>query len=80
MKNFCQCLRKHARSMINFKKKKMKLLKNERKAPYKKVKICYICGEKFEDKYANNKKDPIFRDSCHYASNYSGAAHSISLP
>ena len=50
MKKFCECLKKHAGRMINFEKKKMKLLTNERQKSYENAKICYICREKFEDK------------------------------
>ena len=56
IKKFCECLKKHARRIINFKKKKMKLLTNEQQESYEKAKICYICGIKFEDKYINDKK------------------------
>ena len=35
------------KEIINFKKKKIKSLTNEQQQPYKKVKICHICREKF---------------------------------
>ena len=34
----------------------MKLLSKERQESYQKAKIFYICGEMFEDKYANDKR------------------------
>ena len=34
----------------------MQLLTNEQQKSYEYVKICYMCKEKFEDKYANDKK------------------------
>ena len=34
----------------------MKLLTNEQQKSYEKTKIFYICGEKFEDNYATDKK------------------------
>ena len=42
--------------IINFKKKKMKLLTKERQESYKNAKICYICKEKFEKKYFKDTK------------------------
>ena len=42
--------------IINFKKKNMKLLTKEQQESYKNEKICYICIEKFEDKYLKDKK------------------------
>ena len=42
----------------------MKLLQDKQQESYEKTKICYICGKKFEDKYANNKKYHKVRDHC----------------
>ena len=67
MKKFCEFLREHAMKIINSKKKKKKLLT-------KRAIICYICKEKFENKYLKDKK---CRDHCHYTGEYRGAAHSI---
>ena len=53
---FCEFLREHARKTINFKKKKMKLLTKELQKSYENAKICYICKEKFENKYLKDKK------------------------
>ena len=44
---------------------------------YENAKICYICKEKFEDKYAKDKKYHKVRDNCHYIGEYRGSAHSI---
>ena len=55
MKKFCKCLKKYARRINNFLKKEMKLLTSEQQELDEKAKICYICWEKFEDKYANAK-------------------------
>ena len=71
MKKFCEFLREHAMKIINFKKKKMKLLTKERQESDENAKNCYICKEKFEDKYCK------VRDHCHYTGEYRGAAHSI---
>ena len=56
MKKFCESLTEHKMEIINFKKKKMKLLANEQQILYQNAKICYICKEKFEDEHAKNKK------------------------
>ena len=46
MKKFCELLRKHAMKIINFKKKKMKLLTKEQQESHENAKICYICKGK----------------------------------
>ena len=51
MKKFREVLREHAMTIINFKKKKMKLLTKEQQESYENAKICYICKEQFEIKY-----------------------------
>ena len=71
MEKFCPSLREHAMKIINFKKKKMKLLTKEQQESDENAKICYICKEKFENKYFK------VRDHCHYTGEYRGAAHSI---
>ena len=43
-------------NIINFKKKKLKLLTKEQPESNENAKICYICKEKFENKYVKNKK------------------------
>ena len=50
IKKFCKSLRGHAMEIINFKKKKMKVLRKEQQESYEKAKICHICKEKFKDK------------------------------
>ena len=62
--------------MINFKKKKMKLLTNKQHGSYENAKTCYICKEKLEDKYAKDK-DLKVRDHFHYTDEYRGDAHSV---
>ena len=56
MKKFCESLRELAMKMINFKKKKMKLFTKEQQESYKNATSCYICNEKFENKYLKDKK------------------------
>ena len=66
MKKFCESLREHTMKIINFKKKKMKLLTTEQQESYENAKICYICKEKFRNKSLKDKKDRQFRNYCHY--------------
>ena len=56
MKKFRESLREHANEIINFKKKNVTLLTNEQQNSYQNSKICYICKEKFENKYVKYKK------------------------
>ena len=44
---------------------------------YENVNICYICKEKFENKYLKDKKYCKVRDHYHYTGEYRGAAHNI---
>ena len=59
-------------NIINFKKKKMKLLTKGQQESYENSKICYICKEKFENKYVKDKKYCKARDNCHYTGEYRG--------
>ena len=77
MKKFYESLREHAMKIINFKKKKMKLLTKEQQESYENTKICLICKEKFENKLLKDKKYRKVRDHFHNAGKYRGAAHSI---
>ena len=43
MNKFCKFLREDAMKIINFKKKKMKLLTKDQQESYENAKICYIC-------------------------------------
>ena len=56
MKKFCESLTEHPLETINFKKKKIKLLTEEYQESYENEKVCYICKEKFENKYVKVKK------------------------
>ena len=46
MEKFCESLREHTINLINFKKKRMKLLTKEQHQSYENTKICYIYKEK----------------------------------
>ena len=63
--------------IINFRKKKIKLLTKEQHYLYENAQICYIHKEKFENKYGKNTKYCNGRDHCYYIVKYRGAAHSI---
>ena len=54
MNKFCESLREYGIKIINF--QKMKLLTNKQQELYENAKICYICKEKFEDKYIKDTK------------------------
>ena len=73
MKKFCESLREHAMKIMNFKKKKVKLLTKEQQESYENAKICYICKEKIENKYLKDKKYHKVRDHCHHAGEHRGA-------
>ena len=66
VKKFCESLRDHAMKIITFKKKKVKLLIKELQQSYENVEICFICKEKFENKYLKDKKYCTVKDHCHY--------------
>ena len=55
----------------------MKLLTKEHRESYENAKICYICKEKFENKYVNDKKYCKVRGLSHYTGEYVGAVHSV---
>ena len=71
LKKFCEFLREHGMEIINFrKKKKMNLLIKDHQESYKNAKLCYICKEKFENKYLKYKKYCKVRNHCHYTGEY----------
>ena len=74
---FEKVLRIFKRTHNENKKNKKMLLAKEQQELYENGKICYICKEKFENKYLKDKKYLKVRDHCHYTGEYRGAAHSI---
>ena len=75
MKNFFESLREHTMKIINFKKKKMKLLTKEQQESYENAKVGY--KEKIENKYLKDKKYYKVRDHCHCTGEYRGVVHNI---
>ena len=63
--------------IIDFKNKKMELLIKKKQESYENAKICYICKQKFVNKYLKDKKYCKFRDHCHHTGEQRRAAHSI---
>ena len=55
----------------------MKCLTKKQQESYENVKICYVCKEKFANKYLKDKKYCKVRDHCHYKGQYRGGAHSV---
>ena len=76
MKRFCEFLREHEMKIINFKKKK-NLLTKEQQESYENAKNCYICKKKRENNYLKDRKYREVRYHCQYTGEYRGAAHSI---
>ena len=78
MKKFCESLREHAMKIINFKRKKMKLLKKEQQKSYENVKICCICRKEkeIENKYLKDNKYHKNTDHYHYTGEYRVSEHS----
>ena len=56
MKKFSESLRERTMEIISFKKKNMKLFLKEQQESCENAKICYICKQKFENKYVKDKK------------------------
>ena len=54
----------------------MKLLTKEQEESYENAKICYICKEKFENKYFEDEKYRRVRDHCHNTGEYRDAVNS----
>ena len=77
MKNFFESLREHGMKIIKFKNKKFKLLTKEQQESYENARICYVCKEKFKNKYLTEKKYRKFGDHYYHIGEYRGAVHSI---
>ena len=55
MRKFFEFLRKQVMKIINFKKKKLKLLTKGQQESYENTKIGHICRRKIENKYLKGK-------------------------
>ena len=74
-KRFCQDLKKHARSIIDFEKKELPVLNGDKEFKHHMSTEYYICEKKF---YQDKKNSYIeVRDHCHYTGKHRGAAHKI---
>ena len=62
--------------IINFRKKKVKLLTKEPHESYENAKTYCICEEEPENKYLKDKIYDRVRDHCHYTGEYRSDAHS----
>ena len=76
MKRFCKDLKDHATKIINYEKKKMIPLTDEKNQSYEKRKVCYICKKGFTTDNDNKKYHKV-RGRCHYTGKYRGAVHGV---
>ena len=56
IKRVCEFLREHSMKIINFKKKKMKLLTKEQQESYENTKKYYICKKIYKKKTFEDEK------------------------
>ena len=77
MKKFRESLRKHAKNIMGFEKKKMLPLTKEELKSHQDAKVCYICRERILQKLSKSISYWKVIDHCHYIGKYRGAAHSI---
>ena len=77
MKKFFKSLKKHAAELINFVKKKIKLLTDEQEKSYERLKISYICEKEFEKDDTKDGKNFKVINHCSYIDECRIAAHSI---
>ena len=76
MKRICKDLKDHATKIINYEKKKMIPLTDEKNQSYEKRKVCYICKKGFTTDNDNKKYHKV-RGHCHYTGKYRGAVHGV---
>ena len=55
MKTFCESLRDHAKSIIDFEKKKMSPLTKEELKSHQDAELCYICRKRILKTFSNDK-------------------------
>ena len=76
MKRFCNDLKEHATEIINYEKKEMKPLTDEKNKSYLNQEVCYIRNKGFGTDDNNNNYYKV-KDHCHYTGKYRRAAHNI---
>ena len=76
MERFCKKLKENVIKIINYEKKEMIPLTDEKNKSYKKQRACYICKKEFSTDYDNKKYHKV-RDQYHYTGKFRGAAHNI---
>ena len=80
MEKFSKDLKNQAIKLINYEKKEMILLTNDKKKFYEKQKVCCICKKEFCTDKTYEKEFKLIqkvRYHCHYTGKFRGAAHSI---
>ena len=80
MEKFCKNFRDQAMKIINYEKKEMIPLTNEKKESYEKQKVFYICEKEFCTDESDRSKFKILhkaKDHCHYTGKLREAAHNI---
>ena len=70
MEKICGSLTEREKNIIDFEKKKMLLLTNNKK------RVCYICGKMILKKLSKSINYRKVKNHCHYAGKYRGTAHS----
>ena len=76
-KKLCESLREHAKSIIDFEKKKMLPLTRKKLKSHQDAKVCYIWGTHFIKKHFKDTNYRKVRDHCHYTGKYRGPVHMI---
>ena len=77
MKKFLESLRKNAKNIVDFEKKKMLPITKKKLKSYKDAEVCYIYGKRFIRTFLKDRNYRKVGDHCHYTGKYRGAAHSI---
>ena len=76
-KKFWVSLKEHAKSIIDFEKKKVLPLTRNELEKLIDADVCYTYGIRFLKNLSKNINYQKVRDDCHYTGNYREATHSI---
>ena len=79
VERFCKDLKQHTTKVINYEKKEMIPLNDEKNKSYKKQKVCYICKKRFSTDGDDNKTYHNVRDHCYYTGKYRRTVHCINV-